>query len=195
MSASDIISKVLSENGISKNKVSLNSAGKNKLEFCVQYGESDFHFISRLMEACGIFYFFDHSENFDTLHISDLSSSARKLPEELKVRKTFSNATMATNTAYNVSFINSMGAKKIQSFSYNYHNAEVVSALSQGPSGKLNIGEKEFYDQLFLEKSLGNSISKTILEQENALTQKLKGNSLNPFLSPGFIYALSNHAS
>ena len=190
MSVSDIISKILKENNIANYKINLRSKGKNKIEFCVQYGESDFDFISRLMETNGIFYFFEHTKSHDNLVISDVSSSAKKLSEELKVRKVATNATMTTNTAYNVSYMNSMGVRKIESFSYNYHKAEVLSALSNS-SEKLNIGEKEFYDQLFLEKSIGNSVSKTILEQENVFTKKLKGNSFNPFLSSGTIFKIS----
>jgi type VI secretion system secreted protein VgrG len=34
----------------------------NEREYCVQYRESDFNFISRLMEEEGIFYFFEHVE-------------------------------------------------------------------------------------------------------------------------------------
>jgi len=190
MSVNDIISKILKENSISNYKINLTSKGKDKLEFCVQYGESDLDFISRLMETNGIFYQFEHTESSDNLNISDVSSSSKKLPEELKIRKVATNATITTDTAYNVSYLNSMGAKKVESYSYNYHKAEVLSALSQNSSEKINIGEKEFYDQLFLEKSLGNSISKTILEQENVFTKKLKGNSFNPFLSSGLIFKI-----
>src|SRR5436853_4349302 len=33
-----------------------------KRDYCVQYRETDFNFVSRLMEEEGIFYFFEHSE-------------------------------------------------------------------------------------------------------------------------------------
>ena len=32
-----------------------------ELEYCVQYRETSFNFVSRLMEEFGIFYYFDHS--------------------------------------------------------------------------------------------------------------------------------------
>ena len=38
-----------------------------KREYCVQYRESDFQFISRLLEDEGVFYFFDHQDGKHTL--------------------------------------------------------------------------------------------------------------------------------
>lgn len=42
-----------------------------KRVFCVQYQESDFHFVSRLMEEEGIFYFFKHADGKHTMVIGD----------------------------------------------------------------------------------------------------------------------------
>ncbi|GAB4273786.1 MAG: type VI secretion system spike protein VgrG1b [Methylomicrobium sp.] len=41
------------------------------LEYCVQYRESDFNFVSRLMEHAGIFYYFKHREGKHTLVLTD----------------------------------------------------------------------------------------------------------------------------
>ncbi|MCC6512260.1 MAG: type VI secretion system tip protein VgrG [Pirellulaceae bacterium] len=40
-------------------------------EYCVQYRESDFDFVSRLMEQEGIYYFFEHLQSKHTLVLSD----------------------------------------------------------------------------------------------------------------------------
>jgi len=40
-------------------------------EYCVQYGESDFNFVSRLMEEAGLFYYFAHDNNKHMLKIGD----------------------------------------------------------------------------------------------------------------------------
>ncbi len=39
--------------------------------YCVQYGETAFDFVSRLMEAEGIFYFFEHTDSVHTLVLAD----------------------------------------------------------------------------------------------------------------------------
>jgi len=44
-------------------------------EYCVQYNESAFAFVSRLMEDEGIFYFFEHTANGHTLVLADDASA------------------------------------------------------------------------------------------------------------------------
>lgn len=49
-------------------------------EYCVQYEESDFDFISRLMEHEGIYYYFKHDKNQHTLVLTDDISEHHPLP-------------------------------------------------------------------------------------------------------------------
>ncbi len=58
--AIDIIKLVLHEAGISAIDYSRLSKSRTKRVYCVQYGESDFAFISRLMEEEGIYYYYAH---------------------------------------------------------------------------------------------------------------------------------------
>jgi type VI secretion system secreted protein VgrG len=56
--------------------------------YCVQYRESDFNFLSRLMEQEGIYYFFEHSAGKHTLVLADAVSASEPCPgcSPLKVR-------------------------------------------------------------------------------------------------------------
>jgi len=69
----DIIQQVFSDRGQADFNVSL-TATYSPLEYCVQYRETDFNFISRLMEQFGIFYFFQHEDGKHTMVIADSSS-------------------------------------------------------------------------------------------------------------------------
>ncbi|SFS03807.1 type VI secretion system Vgr family protein [Sphingomonas jatrophae] len=60
-SAIDIIKALVAQAGFSAN-LEVRAAGSGLVrEYCTQYGESDFTFISRLMEEEGLYYFYSHS--------------------------------------------------------------------------------------------------------------------------------------
>jgi type VI secretion system secreted protein VgrG len=75
----DIIKQVFSDRGFTDFKLSL-SGSYTPLEYTVQYRETDFNFISRLMEQNGIFYFFQHEEGKHTMVIADTSSAHEPCP-------------------------------------------------------------------------------------------------------------------
>ncbi len=56
--ATDVVSQVLQEGSVN---ASVKSSGESK-EYIVEYNESDFNFISRLLEDEGLFYYFKHWE-------------------------------------------------------------------------------------------------------------------------------------
>lgn len=47
------------------------SGGTRRLAYCVQYGESDFAFVSRLLEEDGLYYYYEHTASAHTLVICD----------------------------------------------------------------------------------------------------------------------------
>jgi type VI secretion system secreted protein VgrG len=71
----DIVMKIFRENGFSDFRDTLTHKGDYKpREYCVQYRESSFSFVSRLMEQEGIYYYFDHEESKHTLVLADSPS-------------------------------------------------------------------------------------------------------------------------
>ncbi len=80
-----IIEQVFSDLGFSDYKNSLTKTYSQR-EYCVQYGESTFQFLSRLMESEGIFYFFTHSDQAHTLVLADSADSYASLPGITSIR-------------------------------------------------------------------------------------------------------------
>ncbi|MGQ6550912.1 type VI secretion system tip protein VgrG [Serratia sp. JSRIV001] len=70
ISVPDIVSSLLSEHHITAVDIQLRSM-YSKREYCMQYRESDFDFICRLLEEEGIYYFFTHSEAQHQLVLAD----------------------------------------------------------------------------------------------------------------------------
>ena len=57
----------------------------NSRNYCVQYRESDFDFISRLMEEEGIYYYFEHSEGQHKMVVADTPQSHRDCPSKSEI--------------------------------------------------------------------------------------------------------------
>src|SRR5262249_1317194 len=55
------------------------TASYAKREYCVQYRETDFAFVSRLMEEEGIYYYFEHSDGKHILKLVDSDAGYKKL--------------------------------------------------------------------------------------------------------------------
>ncbi len=79
MTAPDIIAKVFSDQSQGAHKLSLSST-YNTRNYCVQYNESDFQYVSRLMECEGISYYFEHTAQAHTLVLVDMASSLSSIP-------------------------------------------------------------------------------------------------------------------
>ncbi|MGC1363170.1 MAG: type VI secretion system tip protein TssI/VgrG [Silvibacterium sp.] len=161
----DVIKAVLSTYGISPSVET--SATYTPMEYCTQYRETDFEFISRLMEQHGILYYFNHTENDHTLTLQDTSSklsacatqsSFRYAPEpgdsegfyDFVVQKFVSKSTMVTgkHTIWDYSFIK-----------YKTVPDSSTPALTKGPLGANNNEKYDYADSAaaYLKKESSDS--------------------------------------
>ena len=70
----DIVQQVFADHQVADVKVALTGSYRPH-SYCVQYRETDFNFVSRLMEQEGIYYFFTHTEGRHTLVLADAASA------------------------------------------------------------------------------------------------------------------------
>ena len=75
----DIIKQVLGDHGMTDIEDNLTGTYPT-LEYCVQYRETDFDFVSRLLEQEGIFYFFKHDDGNHTMVLGDDIGAWEKAP-------------------------------------------------------------------------------------------------------------------
>lgn len=76
----DIIKQIFRDHGFSDFEESL-SATYREWEYCVQYRETDFNFVSRLMEQEGIYYYFKHEDGKHTMVMSDSIEAHAAVPD------------------------------------------------------------------------------------------------------------------
>ena len=70
----DILEEVFKAQGFNDYKLSLTGTYR-EWEYCVQYRETDFNFVSRLMEQEGIYYYFTHEDGKHTVVLADSPSA------------------------------------------------------------------------------------------------------------------------
>lgn len=76
----EIIKEVFTDNGFTDFEDLLNGSYR-QWEYCVQYRETDFNFVSRLMEQAGIYYYFKHEDGKHTAILSDSISAHSIFPD------------------------------------------------------------------------------------------------------------------
>lgn len=84
MKAPDILKQVFRDHGFSDFRDAL-TGSYFVWEYCVQYRETDFNFVSRLMEQEGIYYFFEHENGRHTLVLADGRNAHKPFPGYARV--------------------------------------------------------------------------------------------------------------
>lgn len=91
-SVPDIIQQIFKDLGFTDFRLQLQGSFEPR-EYCVQYRETDFAFVSRLMEEEGIFYFFEHSASKHTLVLANNPGVHQPVPGQADVRYRYASST------------------------------------------------------------------------------------------------------
>lgn len=81
-SVPDIVQQVFKDHGMADFQLQL-SGSFPPLEYCVQYRETAFDFVSRLLEREGIFYFFKHEDGKHTMVMANSKQAFTACPEQV----------------------------------------------------------------------------------------------------------------
>ena len=81
----DIIKQVFNDHGFTDIEDTLTGIYR-EWEYCVQYRETDFNFVSRLMEQEGIYYFFKHENGKHTLVLADSAGAHKSYPDHDQIK-------------------------------------------------------------------------------------------------------------
>lgn len=141
-SVPEIVEEVCKDAGFAFVKKSL-SGTYDKREYCVQYGETDYNFVCRLLEEEGIFYFFEHSKTKCELTLGDGASAFKNTPfvDELTYRATRAYDT-DDNYLTSVRYFQQVTTKTMGLDSFNFERPSTdLYAKAQGKKG---IGVPEF---------------------------------------------------
>ena len=192
----EIVEQVFGDLGFSDFETSQVKGSHPRREYCVQYRETDFHFVSRLMEEEGIFYFFKHEEGKHTLVLGDQKGAYVDCAEqEVDYPADFGSRAVEdflTSWEHRYEFRSGKWAQT----DYNFETPStslMTSVKSIVPLPGMEKYEVYDYPGEYGKKSDGEALSKLRMEQEEAGCDVVDGTSLCKSFTPGGKFKVREH--
>ena len=165
-------------------------------EFVVQYGESDFNFVSRLFENAGIYYYFKHEAKRHVLVIADAPSAHAEVPGFEKVPFHPQGAEAPDSpqcvNEWEPTQQWRSGAYASDDFDFTRPKAELMSKLTvTSPHHKQGTMEVYDYPGGYQETKLGQSYVRTRLEALQSDVETVNGAGSVRALAAGDVFALT----
>ncbi|MCP3141610.1 type VI secretion system Vgr family protein [Pyxidicoccus xibeiensis] len=186
-SVPEILKTVLGESGVDV-KPSLSGSYAAR-EYCVQYRESDFAFLSRLMEWEGIFYFFEHTENGHSLVLGDTPSVHAPLPQgqALPLRPSLGKEAVDGEYVSALEVVHRLrpGAVHLKDFDFEKPALD-VSGKAKAPEGVAALELYE-YPAGYVAPGVGRTAARVRQEEAGAGGCTLTGSAIAPRLTPGYV--------
>ncbi len=189
----EIVMEVLDEHGISDVRNELMSSYPPR-EYCVQYRESAFDFISRLLEEEGIFYFFEHSDRAHTLVLADDASSHPPAePLTIPVATAYPDREMEDSIG-ECGYQKQMVTGDAEVVDYNFETPAQAGIVARAP-GRSSAGRFRRVEHPggFLDMSGGERIARLRAEAQESATESLTGNGWARGFCAGQRFTLSGH--
>ena len=186
-SVPEIITAVFDELGFSDYKKALSKSYAAR-DYCVQYQETAFAFVSRLMEDEGISYFFEHSNGTHTLVLADDADAYTACPG-LSGAIRYQSSLAGDTTADAITHCTFERQVTPTTYAVDDFNFETPSndLLSSQGSGNLALYE---YPAGFTAKGAGSGKAKLRLGSQQVPKTLLRGQSFTPSLTPGHTFSL-----
>ena len=199
----EIIQEVFQDHGKADFELGDVKGNYSPWEYCVQYNETDFNFVSRLMEQEGIFYYFKHSEQKHVMVLADQKGTYKDCPEkDVEQEYTFSTRMRIdriTDWDHRYEYTSGKWAQT----DYNFENpaksnatpakllqGEEPSTVQLDGNGKL---EMFYYPGEYETKSLAKSDTKLRIEAEESRHELVDARSTCRTFTLGGKFTLTRH--
>ncbi len=194
MTVPDIVKQIFRDQGFSDFDEKL--SGKYRTwDYCVQYRETDFNFVSRLLEQEGIYYYFTHSEGKHICVLSDSYSSHESSPgyeevpyfppaEQARERDHIHDWSIAKDIQ--------PGTYALNDFDFTRPRAGLLAKSSV--SREHSCAEYEVYDYPgeYIDSGDGENYAKIRIEAQHAQYERLTGAGNARGLAAGALFKLTD---
>ncbi|MGB5832700.1 MAG: type VI secretion system tip protein VgrG, partial [Thiohalocapsa sp.] len=191
----DIIKAIFREHGYTDFEERLSSSYRQWV-YCVQYRETDFNFVSRLMEQEGFYYYFTHEDGKHTLILSDSYSAHGPAPgaDEVPYYPPDATALRERDHISDLSVVQAVqpGAFAHTDFDFTAPRKSLLAKRSNPKSHEH--AELEVYDYPgeYVETGDGESLARVRLEELHAGYETVRAEGNARGLAVGHLFNLTN---
>ena len=195
----DIIKDIFQEHGMSDVEYRLRGTYR-EWEYCVQYRETDFNFISRLMEQEGIYYYFEHFEDKHMLILTDEVSTHIPFPQFETVPYQAPTGAMSLQELDHLQYwavTQSIQPETyaIKDFNFKHPRGDLFSVLMQPGDHAFPIQQPEIYDYPgeYTERSDGENYVEIRLQELRSQHERVSASGPCRGMSAGCLFTLLDY--
>jgi type VI secretion system secreted protein VgrG len=194
MTSPDIIQTIFRELGFNDFELRLSESYAER-EYCVQYRETDFDFVSRLMEEEGIFYYFEHSKEKHTLILCDSPSGYFDVSETEVQYTPIGQSQFKQLTSWRHVYEFRPGRVAQKDFNFKKPTDPLLTDKSSKVSfeGSSNL-EVYDYPGLYHESGNGDRLTKVRMEELEAEHDHVVGSGSYLNFTPGGKFNIAKHS-
>lgn len=178
LSVQDIVEKIFTEKGFTDFKFKLGASYGPK-PYTVQYRETDFHFVSRLLEGEGMYYFFTHEKGRHTMVLADHSGVNPPCPTQTtaKYRQSIGEDHSDEDQIDSLSMAKQIRSGKCTLNDYNYETPNTDLKSTSDTTIVLGPGEREQYEYPggYAKRNAGDALATIRMEEEESCISTLSG--------------------
>ena len=162
------------------------------IKFSIQYQETNLHYLSRLLEHEGIFYFFEHSEDKHLLVFCDTEAFYQDIAGQPFVTFNANGLLAEKENIHAFDFSERLRPGKLSQKNFNFKTPSVDLTTKQ--EGEIETDYEVYeYPGPYGETAKGDTMSQIRLEEIQALATRGYGDSNCPRLQPGATFTLTDH--
>ena len=166
-------------------------------EYCVQYRETDFNFVSRLMEQYGIFYYFEHEEEKHTLVLGDSQSIHQECPGQATAHYNLTAGDLDSEdvvTSWSLEQDIRSGMYALSDYNFKTPNTSLFQDMST-IFPVLNNSILQIYDYPggYEDQTQGAALVRLRMQEEETAHLLASGTSVCRAFAPGYTFSLEDH--
>ncbi len=195
LSVPDIAKKLFGELGVTDVKWDLQKSYKER-EYCVQFRESDFNFVSRLFEDVGISYYFTHDAKSHTLVLFDSPGGNHPCPNQETAIYVGASAEGVGADVTEFSVQRELRPGKFSHTDYNFEQPSLSLQTTTPTSLAIGGNDRfEIYEHSgdFMDPGHGETRVKLRMEAEESASLEARGESSCASFLPGYRFDLRGH--